>query len=144
MEIKQIREYEEIKNEIINLKDIFEPLFERINIEEYVKKLSLYASVYILKTGAITYGLAAIYMNDEKRKIAYISLIGIARKYQRMNLGTLLIHYCMEKARESGMKTLKLEVDKKNNSAISFYKKEGLKIIGEGSKNSYYMEKEVM
>lgn len=144
MEIKQIREYEEIKNEIVKLKETFGALFERVNFEDYVKKLSQYAAVYVLKEDTTTCGLAAIYMNDKENKVAYITLIGIAREYRRTNLGTLLIRHCVEKAKDCGMKTLKLEVDQENYGAIAFYEREGLQIIKEGSDKSFYMAKTIL
>lgn len=144
MKIEQIKKYERVKDEIVGLKDTFGPLLERVDIEEYAKKISEYACVYILRKEKITYGLVAIYMNDRINKTAYITLIGIAKKYRRMHLGSLLMNYCIEEARASGMKALKLEVDKKNSAAIAFYEKEGLKILGEGSDSSYYMKKVII
>ena len=141
MEIRQIGKYEEIKDEIICLRDTFVSLFERVNVKEYAEKLSRYASVYVLKDGTKTCGLAAVYMNDKETRTAYITLIGVAKEYQRRNLGTLLIRHCMEQAKSLGMKTLRLEVDKENHGAIAFYEKEGLQIMGESSEQGFYMVK---
>lgn len=86
-------------------------------------------------------GYAAFYANDLKNKIAYLTLICIADKYQRLHVGSVLMKKCIELSKKMGMNQIRLEVLKQDVHAILFYKSFGFEIEECENSVSYYMNK---
>ena len=61
----------------------------------------------------------------------YISVIVVDEKYRNQGIGTLLLNYAVEIAKEKGCKKIVLDVDKDNETAQSLYKKFGFISIQE-------------
>lgn len=112
------------------------------DMEGYSKKLFEYAENYVIYVEEDAVGFFSFYDNDLKGKSAYLTLIAIEARYQRMGLGSQALQFICEECKKKQMKKIGLEVDK-NNDAYYFYEKEGFKITGEASPHSVYMEKEV-
>lgn len=142
MVIERIQNPKIIEKAILDLKDTFADLIEHVDIGEYSKKIAKYANVYILKD-QVTYGLEAIYANDQEHATAYVTLFGISSAYRRKHLGTMLFNYCIQEAVTSGMRELKLEARKDNDAALQFYFKKGMKILGDSDGEHYYMWKTI-
>ena len=83
-------------------------------------------------------GFIAYYANDSKNKQGFISMIIVNSSFQNSGVGSLLLHDCIIKCKKAGMISLKLEVNKSNKKAISFYKKRGFVQCDE-SANSIFM-----
>lgn len=113
---------------------------------EYIEKRTLkftnYANVYAIYENKYI-GFAAVYMNDNENKIAYISSIGINEQERSKHLGTKLINYCENEAKRNGMDVIQLEVNKKNTIANLFYLKNGYSYLKKESENSFFMEKKL-
>lgn len=142
MVVERVQNPEIIEKEILGLKDTFSDLIENVDIGEYSKKIAEHANVYIMKE-EVTYGLEAIYVNDQEHKMAYVTLFGIAAAYRRKHLGTKLFNYCIQEAIAAGMGELKLEVRRDNDPALRFYLREGLEILGDSDGEHYYMGKTI-
>ena len=84
-------------------------------------------------------GMACFYNNDINTLNGYISLIGIKSEFQGRGLGRTLMNYIVLECKKNGMKSLKLEVDNDNISAIAFYEKYGFAFSGEARSESRYM-----
>ena len=107
-------------------------------------KLSL-CSAFIVAEAMEVYGYAALYTNDTKEHVAYLSLIAVEKGHQGMGVGSALLGACEDIAIDSGMKSMRLEVRKDNHDAISFYGRHGFMIDNDVcSTSSYYMEKDLM
>ena len=80
---------------------------------------------------------AAVYMNDNENKIAYISSIGINEQERSKHFGSKLISYCEKESKKNGMRTIQLEVNKENTTANIFYLKNGYSYLQKESQNSF-------
>lgn len=141
MNILQVYTSEEIKKIILLLKNEFEALFDRVNLDSYCKKLSDKGNVVALYENDEIIGIAAMYINDNINMNAYITLIGVSSKFQRGGYGSELLQYCIKKAVSVGMKYLRLEVDNDNKNAIRFYYKNGFEFECYSDRNSSYFVK---
>lgn len=142
MEIKRLVESSEVKNALEYFDDIFPNLKNRVSIEEYSKKMACNAKVYVLMERNEYIGFLAYYDNDYKTNVAFISLIGIAKAYQNRHLGKELLAQCENHCKETGMKSVRLEVRKDKPLAIRFYKNNGYNVYLENDKY-FYMEKTI-
>ena len=113
---------------------------QRSNFSDTLEKINKYA-VFLIAHGRDTFGYAAFYCNDYHNKIAFLTLIGVARKYQHQHVGSSLLWAIEKISLENGMLFLKLEVSKRNRSAISFYCRNGFKKIENSSNSTFYMIK---
>lgn len=139
-----VNEYEDIRKLINTFDSCFTPSLSdsEINLERLSKKFFEYAKIYaVYDDEQLCNGMIAFYVNDKKEKIAYISLLAVKSEYRRKKIGSLLMQIVEKVAKQSGMQSIKLEVKKENNKAISFYKKNGYVKCQEASKCSIYMSK---
>lgn len=114
-------------------------LSKRVNIEEYSRKLFEYSEIISYYREQDIVGIVAMYCNDLKNKIAYISAILVHPRLRGKYVGDLLISKSKEIAKEKGMEILKLEVKKTNYKAISLYNKKGFTMIKDLN-DTIYME----
>lgn len=84
-------------------------------------------------------GYCAFYANDTEQKRAYISLIAVAPKYQKMHIGAGLLRESFEIMRTYGMQYCLLEVRKNNINAIQFYERNQFIMVDERAE-SYLMK----
>ena len=119
------------ESEIISVINSFDrsfprPLSSRVeNLSEYAKKLAKNAIFIVAEDNFNVIGFTAMYANDSISGQAYLAQIAVSKEYLGQKIGNLLLSLCEKTARENGMKTMKLEVDKINERAIEFYKKDG-------------------
>lgn len=144
MELVKVDSVLEILNMLIEFEEIFPHLKEKISgYEEYANKLSEFAYVYKAVKRDKTFGIIVFYANDFSNKIAYISLIGVKKEFQRMKLGTWLLEECIKMGKKYGMERMKLEVDTDNIKAIRFYEKNLFCKTEAASLSSMYMERKI-
>ncbi len=139
--VKRVSECSEISEIISCVPDVESNLRKRVQVEEYALKLSKYADNFCLYDKDERIAFVSAYVNDEVGKCAYISLIFAFPNFRGKGYGSVIYRFISEYAVAKGMKYLKLEVDKENESAIGFYKKNGMQITEENP-DSYYMMKE--
>lgn len=119
-------------NESVSNREVYVNLIDKI----YQKGRFLYAhNDEIL-------GYCAFYANDREGKKAYISLLAVAPRYQKIHIGTKLLNETLMEMRKYGMEQCQLEVRKNNLKAIRFYELNHFLIIEERN-NSYLMECEL-
>lgn len=68
--------------------------------------------------------------------VAHLLVIAVARDLHRQGLGSVLLDWCEQQARERGLEGLLLEVRPSNTSAIGFYRRHGYLQIG--LRRAYY------
>lgn len=142
VEYKRLDSLKEIYDIVIKFDVCFPHLKEKISdLKSYVEKLYNHANVYIQMSGNTVSGLVVFYSNDEVQKIGYITLIGTLPEFRRQKLGKQLLDFCEKVMLQSGMRTIRLEVDNDNTGAIEFYGKAGFTKEGDASVTSFYMKK---
>lgn len=109
----------------------------------YSEKLFKYAYTFVAQKDSETLGIIILYANDNKTCEAFITMIAVDMNYNAQGIGSALFEKCEEICFQSGMKYLKLEVDKENSNAIRFYAKRGFIYFSEASKNTIYLRKEL-
>lgn len=91
MKIKN-EDYEKMKNFLYEMDKEFKvPLSKRLNLNEYAKKLKELADVYIMVEENKIVGGIAFYKNDLKNYIAYITFVGVSKKYHNKGIANLLL-----------------------------------------------------
>lgn len=109
------------------------------NISDIAKKWVGNAEIYIISDDSSTIGISVFYANDLKNKCGYISLIGIKEKYRKKKMGTKLLLYTHQIMKQKGMNKCKLEVDKDNYNAYSFYINNGYEYYSSATDTSDYL-----
>lgn len=110
-----------------------------IDIKEQALKFSQKSVFLIILKNNKVLGFIAFYCNDFKNRISFLSMIAVLPEYSGNGYGHILMNEFIRISKEKGMSVLKLEVNKNNVNAISFYKKLGFKINDEMD-NSFIME----
>lgn len=114
------------------------PLSQKINLDEYSKKLIRYADVFLAFDNESIVGIFAGYNNDEVFKISNISVLGILNEYQGKGIARKLINNFLKLAEEKKMK--KVKVSTIDMRALNLYKSLNFKIVREENE-IYYLEK---
>lgn len=114
-----------------------------INLRQYSNKLFDNGRVWIHYDIEKPISIIAGYFNDNNTKIAYLSMLAVEDEYRGKHLASELMSEFEDYANKTGMQSVKLEVRKNNDVALTFYKKHKYKIIGEASESSYYMIKNI-
>lgn len=110
-------------------KDFIPTLSRRIDIGSYAKKIFQYAQVYCLVSENQILGMCAIYLNNGIE--GFITSFNISKQIQNKGYGKILLQHVIHEAKLQNYTTIALEVNKKNDKAITFYKKNSFVIVGE-------------
>lgn len=105
-------------------------------------KFYSYGKVFALYEDDTLVGFAAFYDNNAIQKVAYLSMIAVKAGYRRKGIGKIILNYVVQYAVESGMRILRLEVNKSNLNARNFYYSYGFQLFEE-NENSYILEKSI-
>ncbi len=111
-----------------------------VDIKEYADKLYKNADVLVAYNKGEVVGVAAVYTNDAVSKCAYLSFIALFDKYIGKGYGRQMLKRVEYVARSLNMRTLRLEVYKRNYRARQFYRHMGYDDVEE-KEESFYMEK---
>lgn len=135
-------------NEILEVLEVFSDSLNSLSAgrtvrENFAKKFLDNGIVLALKNSDEIVGFIAFYSNDSVKKISYISMIAVSPEHKRKGYGTKLIEAAVKSSREKNMKYIRLEVNKNNINAISFYKYFGFIFLSEQTENTCYMELEL-
>lgn len=114
------------------------PLSQKINLDEYSKKLIRYADVFLAFDNESIVGIFAGYNNDKVFKISNISVLGVLNEYQGKGIARKLINNFLKLAEEKKMK--KVKVSTIDMRALNLYKSLNFKIVREENE-IYYLEK---
>ncbi len=123
--------------------DFIPPLSARLDISEFAEKLYRFATIYSAHAARII-GISAIYANNFETYEAYITNISIHPEYYGTGLAKNFMNFCLNDLKEKKFKSVKLEVNRENVRAITFYRKFDFSIVGESNRNGYYMRSTIM
>lgn len=83
-------------------------------------------------------GLVGFYANDAESKKSFLTVIVVSKEYQGSGVGYKLFREFVRTSLDAGMTQCELNVVKTNERAISFYKRRGLVIAGQGNDAFHY------
>lgn len=112
--------------------------------KEMAIKFSKYGNVLVAEDykGCIC-AFVAYYANDFNTEEAFISMIAVLPPYRKNGYGKRLLNLVIQEAREKKMKSVCLEVEKSNNNAIEFYRKNSFYIM-KITENSNFMKYDIV
>ena len=125
-------------NDIMHAKEIekLAYLYNKPEINFYDELRNSYACYFVAIKKQKMIGFAGIWIFPDEAHIAQIAVLPLM---QKKKVGSLLLNKCTELAKEYKINKLHLEVHENNDSAITFYKKDGFIIIDK--KRDYYKNK---
>ena len=105
------------------------PLSKNIpyTLEEYAERLATYADFVLAKEGGEIAGFLAFYTNTEGG-FAYIPQVWVSDNHQRKGIGGQMLNMLIQNILASFL-SVRLEVRKNNEKALSFYNKMGFVVI---------------
>jgi ribosomal protein S18 acetylase RimI-like enzyme len=113
----------------------------KINIDEYSTKIRTRAKTFEAWSGNALVGLVAAYMNDSGTRTGFITSVSVAKDFMGRGIASALLDRCVERSRQEGMKTIRLEVGLDSPEAIRLYRNFGFsEIAREGETISMQME----
>ena len=105
--------------------DFVPPLSRRVEIRGYAQKLTSKAMRFEAWSGGILVGLVAVYCNDEKRHIAYLTSVSVLRSWTSRGIAARLLAECINYTKALGMRKMSLQVARENKRACLLYEKSG-------------------
>ncbi len=109
--------------------DFIPPLSDRVDLQEYSKKIFERSVTFEAWEKQILVGLISGYFNNTIKKIGYITNVSLMKKYMGLGIATKLLSMCINYTMQNNYKIIHLEVSKNNNRAIHLYEKFGFRII---------------
>lgn len=103
--------------------DFQPPLSSRVSIEEYATKLYNNSITFEAWDNDKLIGMIAVYLNDVRGSIGYISNVCVEDKYKGYNIASNLMIMCIDYAKKNKFKNIILEVNEKSKAAIHLYNK---------------------
>lgn len=137
------------REELLGLLEMYDAsatrrITERVrNLKDYSGKLYTFAENYVIYEEKEPIGFFSFYANDDNTKQGYLTLIALKGAWQGKGAGSRALLFICEECKKRQMKEIRLEVDKNNQRAVSFYRNNGFAVGGEASRESFYMEKEI-
>lgn len=136
-------EFNELKRHLYSTSDDFIPsLQQRVDIDEYARKLIQHSTRIEVWDKQQLIGLVAVYLNDPNRKSAFISSVSVEKNYQGKGFAKTLLHETYRHCRQVGFHTLELEVHHLNKPAQQLYQSEHFEIT-RTERSSVFMQKQL-
>lgn len=121
---------DDIQKHLLECQDSFiPPLSSTVNIDEYSRKI--FASAFTVEAWEQEklIGFIAVYLNDPQKNMGFITNVSLLTEFKGKGIASKLLESCVDSARKSGFKFIKLEVAVMNDNAIKLYEKYGFKIV---------------
>ena len=116
----------QVRTHLENCDTNFVPrLSNKVNIAEYAKKINTNAITFEAWQNDELIGLIAAYFNNKENKSGFITTVSTIKQYEGMGIGSRLIKMCIDYAKSNDYRSILLEVNKENNTAIQLYNKYG-------------------
>lgn len=114
------------------------PLSQKINLEEYSKKIIRNADVFLAFDSESIVGIVVGYNNDKELKISNMSILVVLNEYQGKGIAKKLVNNFLDLAKNKKMEKVKLSTV--DTRALKLYESLNFKIVREENK-VYYLEK---
>jgi ribosomal protein S18 acetylase RimI-like enzyme len=105
--------------------DFIPPLGERVDVDEYARKISRRARRFEAWVGGTLVGLLAVYCNDPAGEVAFITSVSVVREHHGQGIAKALLDRAIAHARQEGFRRMALEVGHSNAAAIGLYARAG-------------------
>jgi ribosomal protein S18 acetylase RimI-like enzyme len=108
-------------------------LSSRVEVNKYAEKIANSAERFEAWIEGRLIGLVAVYCNEHKKNIAYITNVSVLREWGGKGVAAYLTERCIEHTRKMGMRRISLDVGSNNTRAVKLYEKSGFiasKMIG--------------
>ena len=113
------------------------PLSQKIDLEEYSKKIVRNADVFLALDNESIVGIVVGYNNDKEFKISNMSILAVLNEYQGKGVARRLVNNFLDLAKNKKMEKVKLStVDAR---ALKLYESLNFKIVREENE-VYYLE----
>ena len=117
------------------------PLAERIDIAAYAKKLADKSVTFEAWRDRFLAGVIAVYYNPSEQT-AFITNVSVSKKFMGAGIASALLNQCISYSKGNNITQIKLEVNKHNLPAITFYRK--FNFLDESTKeDSLFMKLEI-
>lgn len=103
--------------------DFCPPLIERVNLEEYSRKLLEKSVTFEAWNENFLVGLLAAYFSQNTDRSVFITNVSVLKKFMGMGVASELLGQCIKYAAGKKIMELKLEVNKESARAIRLYGK---------------------
>jgi ribosomal protein S18 acetylase RimI-like enzyme len=101
------------------------PLDERVNLNDYSRKLATNAMRFEAWAAEVLIGLVAAYLDTSSNKTIFITNVSLLPGYQRKGIATFLLSQCLTFSQENEVSKVTLEVNGQNANAVALYRKLG-------------------
>ena len=113
---------EEIRGHLEQCDADFRPnLSSKVNIEQYATKIRSRAQTFEAWLRNDLIGLVAIYLNDRTTRTAFVTSVSVSRQFTGRGIAAALLGRALERARQTGMVAVRLEVGTTSVDAIRLY-----------------------
>jgi ribosomal protein S18 acetylase RimI-like enzyme len=125
--------------------DFIPPLAERMDIDDYARKIATRAVRFEAWAGDTLVGLVAVYRNDPDRRVAFVTSVSVVPEHRGRGIAATLLASAIDDARREGFGRIALEVSRANATALRLYSNAGFKMeAGEGRMVRMGLELQVM
>jgi GNAT superfamily N-acetyltransferase len=119
----------EIYSHLVECKNNFcPPLDEKVNIQEYSKKIFDKSVTFEAWIDRFLIGLLAAYLNDMENHAGYITTVSVTKDYMGVGISSKLLNMCIMYAKRYKFKEITLEVGENNLPAFHLYEKFGFTV----------------
>jgi ribosomal protein S18 acetylase RimI-like enzyme len=108
----------------------FPPLHQRVNIDDYTRKIFEKADTFEAWNGNELIGLIAAYCDNVERKRAFITNVSVVEKFSNRGIASELLSMCIDHIEGMRFKEITLKVNRQNEKAVSLYKKHKFQEFG--------------
>lgn len=106
-------------------------LSSRVNLEEYAKKVSQKAIMFVAKVGETWIGVEAVYFNKYP-DFSYNTILRVRKEYHNnSDIGMNIMLMQRKYLKEHGTKGLRFDIRKSNTALLNYHLKTGGRIISE-------------
>lgn len=104
--------------------ELFDPrLSDRVNIDAYAEKMLAFSLRFEAWHEQALIGLLAAYCNNKDERTAFITNLSVLPHWQGQGIAKHLLITCLDHLNALGFKVVELEVDRRNETAVSLYQK---------------------
>lgn len=128
---------EQLQSLLIKCDKYFVPkLSEKVDIEEYSKKLFDNAINLEAWENNNLIGLAAMYV-DEDKTLGFITNVSVDNGFTNNGIASKLLKHCIEYSKEKNLDKINLEVNENNTPALKLYNKFGFEVYEEKNSSKF-------
>jgi len=103
--------------------NFYPPLVERVNLEDYSRKLVEKSVTFEAWSENVLVGLVAAYFDRNTDRSVFITNVSVLKKFMGVGIASDLLNQCIKYSVSKKIMEIKLEVNKESVNAINLYEK---------------------